>query len=310
MSTDLPRGTLNPGSRARPLIALCALLGAGLLSLASSGGGEHEVEVQQRVDETWLVANLYDGQTAVDPNVVIVLNVGFQDFEAVDTPYGVLPEVAEAHLTRVRNGEEVPVDVAVDVAQMRLYPQQPLSPNTRYELSLHDLRSAMTSRRMQPSPIQFYTGSAPRVTGLWRVEDTLIIAFSEPMDPDSLHLGHDSVDVLWDQDGELQSIASSHNLADYVWETKENLFLLTSIYFADAEGFGKVWVMVAGSARGVSGVALDGDGDWISGEVGDDFFEEVSTPYLPWCFTREDIPDPCVRENQVPNFFDDNTGWW
>ena len=258
-----------------------------------------EVEIQR--DETWIVANVFDGQTHVPRDITFEITVGYRDFEEEDRAYGELPEGAVVLLTRALGNQPVPCAIEVEHTRTLVKPLAPLSPDADYELDAAPFVARTTSVRMAAFPIDFSTRAAPRVTGLWRVGATLMIAFSEPMDPDTLYLGHDSVDLIWEEDGELRSAATHHNLAGYVWETRGDLFALAPISFADDSGFGSLTVMVAADVLGESGVPLDGDGDRRPGEVDDDYFQDVTTTLLPECFTREDIPDPCVHERDVPD---------
>jgi hypothetical protein len=146
----------------------------------------------------------------------------------------------------------------------------------------------------------FSTVQGPRVTGLWMNGDTLFVVFSEPMDSSTLSMALGSVDVLWSEDGELHSIAMDLNLASFVWEADEFVFRVAPVDFG-----GQLWVKVSGNVRGESGAYLDGNGNGVPGEVDDDFLEEITLSDLETCHTREDIPDPCVRFEDLP----DEWGW-
>jgi len=39
----------------------------------------------------------------------------------------------------------------------------------------------------------------------------------------------------------------------------------------------------------------------LGGQPHDDYFSEVAALSLPVCYTRSDIPMPCVDEHDVPN---------
>ncbi|MBT3221344.1 MAG: hypothetical protein HN348_19855 [Proteobacteria bacterium] len=69
-----------------------------------------------------------------------------------------------------------------------------------------------------------------------------------------------------------------------------------------------MWVKVAGEVRGLSGGTLDGNGNGSPGEAEDDYLSEpLLLGQLPACFSRDDVPAPCINETDV---LDRDTGWW
>lgn len=252
-------------------------------------------------DETWMVSNLYDGQTAVSRDLVIELAVGYRDYsgdpdgdsDSADREWAELG-FESIDLYPVGSPYDlVPLEFDIGDRFSQLYPAR-LDPDTTYVLDIVGLAPRMVVDRPWPGSIGFRTGSAPRVTGLWRVADTMIVAFSEPMDPDTLSIDHTSFDVWWETGGDLESIATDLNLADFAWQTDGELFRVAPLDLP-----GAVLVVLSGDVRAATGVPLDGDRDGVPGEADDDFFDLVEFGQLPECFTREDVPAPCVRPEEV-----------
>lgn len=287
----------------RSVLVMGLLAVAATLSLASLEDHSHHEEPPdptpadppRKKDETWVVAGLYDGQTAVPTNQSFRLTVGSRDLR-IATP--ALSSVIRLYRTEDRAA--VPFEAKVWSAETELTVPGGLEPGTDYELDVGSLAGWLaTVRVLPPGPIWFSTESAPRVTGLWRSGTTLIIAFSEPMNPAQIALGFDGVNVLWEQGGELLSLAGDRNLAAFDSLIDGPLFLFAPITFADT--LGEVWLRVAAGVRGLAGGTLDGDGDGSPGEVEDDYLELLDTARLPTCFVRPDIPAPCVRPEDVPD---------
>ena len=278
-------------------LAMAALLAAGgFLSLATSIDDGPPPEIIE-TDATWMVSNLYDGQTGVPVNRVVDLAVGTRDF-------GGIAEDAQAALEsilfyRVDNGDPVEFEVSVGSFTSSLTVPGGLRPDTDYILDLAPLSGTTETRRWVPDPICFSTRKGPQVIGMWRNEDTLIIEFSEPMDPETLFVGQTSVDLLWEENGEIRSLAADTNIASYLWETRGTLFLLAPMDFQD-EQFGAYWIKVTTRVRSSDGTALDGDMDGRPGEISDDYIWEFHPYTLQTCYTREDIPHPCISEQEIP----------
>ena len=277
---------------ARRIYEAAVLLAAGYASLATSAPAD------QRVDNRWVIANLFDGQTAVPRDVTIELRIGIRDFRPADGggSTSAAREEAEAALHWLWLHEADGVDEVALEHELRenvvlVHPVEPLQPDTRYALDVVGVAANTASERPIPEVIEFTTRSGPQVTGLWRVSDTLMITFSEPIAPGTLRLAPDSVDLLWDSEDGLRSVTADRNLADYVWDDDGLTFRVAPFDFSHP-----VWVMVSADVRGVSGAPLDGDGDGVPGEPDDDFLEQVNPSQLPGCFTSEDRPEPCLPQ--------------
>lgn len=257
-------------------------------------------------DETWIARNLFDGQTAVPRDIEIELAIGYRDWSG-----SLDGDASPGEEARAREGFEsirlypeaepydlVPIEYSIGERYSSLLLPL-LEEDTRYVLDTVGLVQEIVVERPRLGPIVFSTSTAPQVTGIWRSEGTMILAFSEPMDGTTLDLGPGSVDVWWDAGDDLESIASDLNLADFAWETREDLFLVAPIQIS-----GPILVVVAGEVLAATGSPLDGDRDGIPGEIEDDFFDVVEFADLPECFTREDVPAPCAR------FEDVELDWW
>ncbi|MDD5305811.1 MAG: hypothetical protein PHU25_00680 [Deltaproteobacteria bacterium] len=284
-------------------VELVVLFASCFLSLATFGPGPDFSDDDDDgwyvdTDETWVVENVFDGQTAVPRDHVIRLTIGYRDFAGfeAETYSDEVKELTATELAKItlrpRNVPAPPVDFEVKInGTTSVIEHDAFAPNTEYVLDLTGIGN-LAVERIIPKPLGFSTTAGPRVTGLWRSDDTLIIAFSERMDPATLSLASDSVDVLWEKDGDLHSIASELNLADFAWKTDGFLFFAASM-----TPFDEAWIKVDRSVSGESGGLLDGDKDGVPGEAGDDFVQQVSYSTLPSCFTRADIPAPCVTED-------------
>jgi hypothetical protein len=268
------------------------LLAAGLLSVASTQWPEQQNV--DRLDETWLVENLWDGQTAVDPSLEVVLTLGHRDFQT-----NALAEEAIAKLElRYADGAPVGFDLAIGWEGTVITPTGGLAADADYVLDLSPIRDhgVQAQRGFPPDPIRFSTCEGPRVVGLWRSESTLIVEFSQRMSSESLALSPQAVDVVWQEEGELKSLTADRNLAGYQWATDGPLFLLAPFDFVDP-----AWVTVSSQVQGSNGVRLDGNGDCVPGTPEDTVVREVSLEQLPVCYAREDIPDPCQRLEDIPD---------
>jgi len=285
----------------KTFLQLCLLAAGCAAALASSAPDVSWVQS----DETWVVSNLFDGQTAVPLDTDVRLAIGTRDFADEEATDGDARSRAETALRGVRVFPRsdpqavLPAELAIGETSSEIV-LPPLAAGTEYVLDLGALEQLLSVDRVVPDPVLFGTGSGPRVTGVWRTGDTLVVSFSEPMDPSSLEIGHDSVDVLWEEGDDLHSIAADMNLADYVWDTEGLLFKMAPFDFPDAG-----WVKVSASARGETGTPLDGNGNGLPGEVDDDFVAEFSMSDIDTCCARADIPMPCVA--CVP---EEDEGWW
>ncbi len=281
----------------RYFVAVSLLLCGGLLSVAS-GWDESRTDEDWRQpavdvqDVTWVVANLYDGQNAVPENLAITLTLGERDFAS-----NAQQSLSEVLLYRADDLETVPFEVTMTWEGATLTPVDWLTPHTDYVLDLRHMIVHIVSKRQLPPPIHFSTRLAPRVLGIWRNDSTLILEFSRTMDADTLYVGAQSVDVLWEEQGELVSLAMDHNLAAFSWMASDRLFQL-----APFDPPGDVWIKISGDVRGSDGEPLDGDGDGVAGPGpgADDYLVRVNADALPACFTRADIPRPCMMLEDIP----------
>ncbi len=288
---------MNKAAVALRLFLLCT---AAVLVLGT--GSFPEPENPRRTDETWMVVNVWDGQTSVDPGITIELALGQQDFRLSSQAEDVISDVV---LRRTDTGSAVPVRLTIGWASTHVVPVNGLQPDTDYELDLTPLEGQLYSTRgFPPRPVRFSTRDTPRVVGLYRVEDlntatdTLVVLFSQPMYAATLYVSQQSVDLIWQDGGLLRSLAADQNLAAYAWDTAEHLFLL-----APFEARPSMWLKISSSVKGVNGVRLDGDGDGIGGTAWDDHVEEISWPVqIPVCFSRSDIPQPCIASEHIPDF--------
>lgn len=281
-------------------IQVLLLLTAMLLVAGSSSWPEQENG--RRTDETWLVANVWDGQTAVHPSTTIVLTVGNRDFQFNSQAHDV---ITQAILRRADTGELVNVSFNIALGTTEMVPVGGLEMSTEYVLDVTPLDGKLYSTRgFPPGPIRFSTQLAPRVVDLYRTVSgdgitTLVIEFSQPMRGSSLFVSQQSVDLVWQEGVELRSLAADVNLAGYVWDTADHLFLLAPYDFRHP-----VWLKIAASVGGSNGESLDSDGDTIGGTATDDYVMEIPSPEsLALCFTRVDIPQPCIEEHLIPEFW-------
>ncbi len=255
------------------------------------GACTHEEE-PRLVDGRWVVVNLFDGQTAVPRDIEIELRIGRADFGPVDSQSRLERALSGISLRGVDGSTDVELEFHQGEEISRVRPVEPLEENAQYELDATMLVEDTLGYRPTPELIHFSTGSGPRVTGLWQVEDTLLVAFSEPMATDSLRLASDSVDLLWEEDDRLHSVAAERNLAEFVWDYQDLLFRVAPRPFN-----GSFWVKVSRTVMGASGARLDGDGDGTPGEITDDHLERVENT-LPDCYSSPDRSEPCVLESE------------
>jgi len=290
--------------RMKRALELSVLVAGAVLCLATSG---KRVSVEyHRYDERWIVSNLYDGQTGVPKDHVIELAIGYQDFFTQNSGAKTADILVEEAIVRAKRAFQsiylidvngMHVNYQLSIGQDTTYiTHDPFSDDTQYQLDLSDVRTY--TARPEIEPITFTTTSAPKVTGVWRTATTVIVTFSEPMDPESLYLSQSSVDLLWEADNDLHSMAADLNLADFTWQTDDDLFMFGPV---DAEWFQSGWLVVSGEAQSKAGALLDGNADGVPGDVDDDYVTPVSLSHLPICYAREDIPMPCIAVNDVPH---------
>ncbi|MBN2530232.1 MAG: hypothetical protein JXR76_27830 [Deltaproteobacteria bacterium] len=223
------------------------LLGIGVFfSLATSAPQQEDV----LVDDTWVLQNIFDGQTAVAVTTPIDLRIGWDDFS--DSPtvvtrnsdmrfvadkVGAPPNPGALKLARnalkniqlkTTNGATIPFNVTVKRFTSRIVPTAPLDSGTPYTLDLYPLRPYLKVPRPVPSTVSFSTAPVIHVLDVWQNNDTVIISFSAPIDETTITLSPLSIDFLWEENGELYSLASDTNTQDYLYETNGNLFMITS----------------------------------------------------------------------------------
>jgi hypothetical protein len=255
-------------------------------------------------DETWILSNLFDGQTAVPPDYEIQIAVGYRDF-LEDPSFPVTEEVRQLTETALSRIELLKADDPSRKIQLRftiftghtLINHDGFDEDTDYILDVAGIETDLRVNRIIPYEIGFSTARRPQVTGIWKNDSTLIVSFSEPIDGETLTIAQQSFDVLWEDDNDIVSIASDLNLADFTWATDGHLFMLAPISFLSAG-----WVKITGDIRGLSGAYLDGNRNGILGEADDDFVEEVIFSSLPTCYARDDIPDPCLADDEIEYF--------
>lgn len=274
------------------------LLGAALyFSIASSGE-----ETWRYSNTLWVVENLFEGETSVEQDRAIRLTIGNRDF-VKDGEKGVTDAARKrankafkkVSLYHADTMSPVNLDVEID-DRSTVIRHDLLEENADYVLDLDRLQFSLRSSRLYVDPIGFSTANTLQVIGLWKNEDTLIVAFSQTMDASTLTIGHNSVDYFWEEEDDLHSICSDLNLADFVWAAGEYIFMVASIDILVSPG----WLRISGDARSTDGEFLDGNGNGIPGEPDDDYLVELKVSDLETCYSRDDIPDPCVSENDVP----------
>lgn len=142
----------------------------------------------------------FDGQTGVPLDAVITLSAG-EPFPAD------LPDVARGvEFARIVGGNRVAVGysvhVDVDAGVLEIIPDEPLAPNSEYEVqgidagALETAHNAADLERASTS-VRFSTASAPTLIDVVRVQETLVLVFSEAVDVDDV----DASLVILDPEG-------------------------------------------------------------------------------------------------------------
>ena len=273
------------------------LVAAAWASLATTYVGPRTLR-----DDTWPVKNLFDGQTAVRQDTEIELAIGDRDFQGGSSSSEEAHRRAEKAFAKIRledsdRNELVELEPQIGQTQSRLVPVEGLKEKTVYRLDLDGVYEKLVVDRPELEELTFTTRPGPRVTGLWRVDDTLLVSFSEPMDPETLELSQDSVDLLWDYNRQLLSAAKDRNLAEFIWDADGYLFRI-----APLPDQASLWVKVSGNVRGLSGALLDGNGNGVPGEPEDDFVELAEPAALPTCYAREDHAEPCLSAEDAESW--------
>lgn len=233
----------------------------------------------------WALVNVSAGQTGFSDDALEIRGMDWHRAASLHAggTYSDLP-----WLSLLAGPERAPAPfelTAVDPLRGRfaLRPQGGFVPNTSYVLAFPtcDMQPHIDC----PPPTPFTTASAPRVLGLWRVETTLFVVFSEPMAPATLGLAHGSVDLRL-QGG--SSVVATHNLSGYAWDTQGSVFRVGPLP-EDASA-----LILGSTVRSATGAALDVDGDGAPEAPARGTAIPFYPPGLPECFTREDHPEPCL----------------
>ncbi len=234
----------------------------------------------------WPLKNVFDQQTAVPTDLKLRVRGLHWDLVA---------DINTDWVSLLRAPDYTPVKLGIEVTKVSsgtvtLTPIGGLEPDTRYVLAFPDYdewrHNFMWSIRVPP-PLTFSTRSAPRVIGLWRNGDTLVVVFSEPMDPDALTLASGAADLVYEVDGEPFSVAADGEPADYAWEATGHFFNIAPIT-------NQAFDLVLGpKVVSGSGTPLDTDGDEVP-DPDSVFVRRVEPVALPVCHQRDDYPDPCI----------------
>jgi hypothetical protein len=202
------------------------------------------------------------------------------------------PAASVATLTESATGVEVPIELdLVDVrsGEGHFEPVTPLSEETEYILAF--VGCPFMPHVFCPDPVRFSTTVRPRVVGLWRVGTSFMVAFSEPMDAESLALAPDGLDLLFSDNGVLRSVASDLPLFQFAWGTEGARHTVGPISEAP------FWLQLGPRVRSAKGQPLDPNAQGMLSEA--TFAVPVIPQYLPACYVRQDFPDPCVRSQQL-----------
>lgn len=229
----------------------------------------------------WPLKNVFDQQTGVRSDVKFTVRGVHFSLTQDESPEWV-------SLVRENDGQPHPVRVELvnlNAGTMRVVPIEELDADTHYLLAFPGCRFMPYVRC--PEPIRFFTGTAPRVIGLWRTQQTLVVVFSEPMDPNTLNLGHGMVDMVFQQDGQLVTVATDLNLADFVWEGQGHTFVMAPITDRPFD------LIIGPEVFGLTGAPPDIDGDGLP-DPGQIFVHPVVPELLETCHVRPDFPDPCI----------------
>jgi hypothetical protein len=277
-------------------------LAFGLSSLAVAMGGcplfgpftqgQQEPRIIVTAPEAWPHKQLYAGKTAVETDAIELRGVHWTVLGSMSLDQ-VKPARAWVALVRTADAEPHPFSVELQgmtSGSVRLLPEGGLDSDTEYLLAFPNC--AFQPHLLCPPPITFRTGSAPQVVGLWRAEDTLLVVFSEPMDGASLYLGHDSVDMVFEEGAVTRSVVADLNVADFVWATEGPIFMVAPISKVPFR------LVLGPKLRSALGARLDVDGDGTPGDPFN-FVHPVEPVSLPTCHTRADYPDPCLSPEQA-----------
>lgn len=288
--------TRPPGRAARivTLVALPLLCGASLSGcpfMFMEPLDDPNDDFSVSLPLSWPLRDLDDGRTHVplDESLSLrgvhwdVLPPEPQTMEGVET----LPWLA---LLRAEDGSPHPFELeilSIEGGTVDIHPVGGLDPDTDYVLVFPTC--SFQPHVSCPDPVDFSTRSAPHVQSVWRANDSLLVVFSEAMDPETLTLGHGAVDLVFEQGGETYTVVTDLNLADFVWGTTGRVFSVASISEIPFS------IVLGPDIRAASSAHLDVDGDGGADE-GLSFVHHVFPTELEVCLTREDYPQPCVSE--------------
>jgi hypothetical protein len=270
---------------------------AALLTLATPlAGGACDVSPGEPLQfqtvsapRIWPVASLYDGQTAVSLDALRLRGLHWTIVDHV-APGRVLDDPGWVALVRAADLAPHPFTAAVSerrAGSLDLLPVGGLDPDTDYLLAF-PFCSFMPHVDCPP-PLRLSTASAPRVLSLWRAGDTLLVVFSEPMNPETLYLGHGAVDMVFEEEGQARSVVADLNIADFAWATEGPVFMVAPISELPFR------LILGPEVRAATGEALRVAGDGHAAPGGT-FVHAVTPTLLPVCHTRNDYPDPCIDE--------------
>ncbi len=233
----------------------------------------------------WALVNLSAGQTAFSEDALEIRGMAWGRTDGLH-PSATFEDLPWISLLAGPARAPVPFELTLlDPRRGRftLRPEGGFTPDTDYVLAFP--RCALQPHIDCPPPTPFSTTSAPRVLGLWRVESTLFVVFSEAMDPTTLSLAHGSVDLRL-QGG--ASVVATRNLSGYTWDTRGSIFRLAPLP-EDAAA-----LIVGATVRSAAGTALDVDGDGAPEAPPRSAVIPFYPAGLSECFTREDRPEPCL----------------
>lgn len=279
------------------LLALASGLCGGCDLLLFGQPSEDEDRFQLTAPEVWPMKDLYDGESDVPTDHVIGLRavhwhaIRERGRDVLDgrtheaLPWLILVRGSDYTLHPFRTDTR-----SVESGSIDLTPVGGLDADEDYFLVFPTC--SFQPHALCPPPQRFSTRSAPQVVGLYRAGDTLLVIFSEPMDPDSLFLGYESVNMLFEEDGQSRSVVKDLNVGDFAWDTEGVMFQVTPISEIPFD------LVLGPAVRAMSGEPLDSDGDGLS-DPETNFVHHVYPTNLPICHTRPDYADPCITEQQA-----------
>lgn len=272
------------------LVGLAAVLVVGA-GCDLSGNTEPVMLDTISAPRIWPIGSVYAGQSAVDP--MAALRVRGLHWSIADrlVDGAVHDDPGWVALVRLADMTSHPFSVAISerrAGSVDLLPVGGLDPDTDYVLAFP--YCTFMPHVDCPPPLRFSTASAPRVLSLWRAGDTLMVVFSEPMEAETLYLGHGSVDMIFEEEGRSRSVVGDLNVADFAWDTQGAMFLVAPISEVPFR------LVLGPAVRSARGQPLDTDADGAPDRPARSFVHSVYPTLLPICHTRNDYPDPCIDE--------------